>query len=234
MTLTQEQIDERNAKARAKYQERRKDPAYAQYHRDRISRYNKSEAGKKIQAKAQRDYRAKINLDPEKREAWLERQRVSSRKSYEKTMLDPERSVSLRETRRVYKNEKMSTDDAFRLASNIRSRIAIAIRDASTIKLASMIELTGCSVQDLRKHLELQFKDGQSWDNYGRGTGFWNVDHVKPCASFDLSTEPGQRAAFHYTNLQPMWSIENSAKNSVVDGVKRYYTDHVPPEKIAP
>ena len=67
--------------------------------------------------------------------------------------------------------------------------------------------LIGCSKPDLIAHIEAQFRRGMSWANYGRGG--WEIDHIKPCASFDL-TDPAQRAAcFHYTNLRPLWRLDN-------------------------
>jgi len=63
---------------------------------------------------------------------------------------------------------------------------------------------------ELRLHLERQFKDGISWDNYGE----WHIDHIRPCAKFDLSKPEEQRACFHYTNLQPLWEKENVSKGA--------------------
>ena len=49
-----------------------------------------------------------------------------------------------------------------------------------------------------------------SWDNYGD----WHVDHIRPCASFDLTNEDEQRICFHYKNLQPLWGPDNLEKGS--------------------
>jgi hypothetical protein len=51
-----------------------------------------------------------------------------------------------------------------------------------------------------------------SWDNYGYEG--WHIDHIKPIAKFDLS-DPIQRAqCFHYSNLQPLWALDNMRKHA--------------------
>lgn len=64
--------------------------------------------------------------------------------------------------------------------------------------------------KQLKKHLEIKFTKGMSWENYGK----WHVDHIKPCAKFDLTKESEQRKCFHYTNLQPLWAIDNFKKGA--------------------
>jgi len=56
-----------------------------------------------------------------------------------------------------------------------------------------------------------------SWDNYGtgyngKGMEQWHIDHIIPCASFDLSKPSEQKKCFHYTNLQPLWAKDNLRK----------------------
>ncbi len=53
-----------------------------------------------------------------------------------------------------------------------------------------------------------------SWSNYGE----WHVDHIRPCASFDLNDPVSLSQCFHYTNLQPMWALDNAKKNSSWEG----------------
>jgi hypothetical protein len=75
-------------------------------------------------------------------------------------------------------------------------------------------ELLGCCSTELKLYLEQKFKDGMSWENYGLYG--WHVDHIIPCASFDLTDLEQQKKCFHYTNLQPLWAEENLEKGSKV------------------
>jgi hypothetical protein len=60
--------------------------------------------------------------------------------------------------------------------------------------------------------LEKQFTKGMNWKNYGK----WHIDHIKPCASFDLSLEHEQKLCFHFTNLQPLWAKDNIRKSDKI------------------
>lgn len=106
-------------------------------------------------------------------------------------------------------------DVHFRISLALSSRLAHAVRRNSGVKAARTVELIGCSIEKLRLHLEGLFVDGMSWENYGT----WHVDHKKPCAKFDLSNPAQQRACFHFSNLQPLWGIDNIRK-----GAKEIYT----------
>ena len=57
-------------------------------------------------------------------------------------------------------------------------------------------------------HLESLFVPGMTWDNQGE----WHIDHVIPCAAFDLTDPAQQSECFHYTNLQPLWAVDNLKK----------------------
>ncbi len=88
----------------------------------------------------------------------------------------------------------------------------MAIKLGCGVKSARTTELIGCTVLELMRHLESQFQPGMAWENYSlRG---WHVDHKSPCASFDMTDPEQQRKCFHYTNLVPMWAVENWSKNS--------------------
>ena len=74
------------------------------------------------------------------------------------------------------------------------------------------MELVGCSIPDLIKHLESKFQEGMNWSNYGFYG--WHIDHIRPCSSFNLLNEEEQKQCFHYTNLQPLWAKDNLQKHN--------------------
>ena len=87
-----------------------------------------------------------------------------------------------------------------RLRARLRSLLIQPQNDS-----ARLWELVGCSREQLRVHLERQFCGHMSWENRHR----WHIDHIRPCASFDL-TDPDQvRQCFHFSNLRPIWAEDN-------------------------
>lgn len=115
-----------------------------------------------------------------------------------------------REYLRDWHRNKRRTDPNYNLGNRLRSRIWHALNRHK--KSASTEELTGCTLAELRAHLEKQFKPGMSWERPGE----WHIDHRWPCARFDLSRADEQRACFHYTNLQPLWKRENLSKGGKI------------------
>ena len=97
-----------------------------------------------------------------------------------------------------------------RIRAILRCRVAAAMRATGARKTKT--GLLGCTAAELRTYLEGLWLPGMSWDNYGfRG---WHIDHIKPCAAFDLLDPVEQAKCFHYTNLQPLWAVDNWNKNS--------------------
>jgi len=77
-------------------------------------------------------------------------------------------------------------------------------------KGGSTIRDLGCSLAELIDHLSKQFTDDMSWDNHG---AVWEIDHIKPLCSFDLTDRNQFIKAVHYTNLRPLYKEENNKKS---------------------
>ena len=104
---------------------------------------------------------------------------------------------------------KRKSDVMFRLVANLRDRLNHTVTKGTKSKRT--LELLGCTVEELRKHLESKFQEGMSWKNYGKDG--WVIDHIHPCAKFNLSDPKQQEECFNYKNLQPLWWLDNSIKN---------------------
>lgn len=102
--------------------------------------------------------------------------------------------------------ERRRNNPQIRIADNLRRRINSAIKNNQ--KAGSAVRDLGCSVLELKRHLESQFQVGMSWDNYGD----WHIYHIKPLASFDLTDRKQFLEACCYTNLQPLWAEDNLSK----------------------
>ena len=72
----------------------------------------------------------------------------------------------------------------------------------------------GCTTKTFRAHIESKFQEGMAWSNYGVKNG-WVLDHVKPLCRFDFSKEEEVKKGSHYTNTQPLWYHQNSAKRNL-------------------
>lgn len=100
-------------------------------------------------------------------------------------------------------------DPMFAVVSSLRCRVRSAVLSKATGKADRIWGLVGCRRPELRAHLEQQFKPGMSWENYGE----WEIDHIRPCRSYDLREPAQQYACFHFSNLQPLWKSENRRKS---------------------
>ncbi len=109
---------------------------------------------------------------------------------------------------REYRKIRRKNDLGFKLRHYLSTRIWFAIKQSK--KTIKTMDLVGCSLDYLKDYLECQFDDEMSWTNYGA----WHIDHIIPCASFDLTNEEEQRKCFHYSNLQPLWASDNFSKGA--------------------
>jgi hypothetical protein len=103
--------------------------------------------------------------------------------------------------------ERRKNDPQFKIACAIRGMICKSLKKNKTSKTT---ELLGCSLKYFKNHLETQFKPEMNWDNYAL---CWEVDHIKPCDSFDLTDIEQQKQCFHYTNTQPLFKTTEIAKS---------------------
>lgn len=107
-----------------------------------------------------------------------------------------------------YIKNRLKEDPLYRLRYNMRNRIRGAFRSKSWRKDNTTAIMLGCSFDELKTHIELQFKENMTWENYGE----WEIDHIYPLSL--AKTEEEMYKLCHYTNLQPLWRIDNIKKSN--------------------
>ena len=120
-------------------------------------------------------------------------------------------SDSYKTKRKDYLKDKYHTDIHTRIAQLHRNRIRKALKDNT--KCMKSLEMLGCPIDVAREWLEYNFTNDMSWENCGT---YWHIDHITPCASFDLSQEDEQMICFHWTNIAPLKKEVNLKKGAKI------------------
>ena len=165
--------------------------------------------GKKIADKKYRQ-KNKKRLD-EYTKNWYE-QNKEHRKQYLKEYR--EKNIDrIRIVKKNYEKTRKANDPIYKLISNFRTAIYQVLKENNVEKNGHYFEILNYSPEQLISHLEKQFKDNMSWENYGE----WHVDHIKPISSFNIN-EIGDKEfmeCWNLNNLQPLWGEENIRKSDI-------------------
>lgn len=120
-------------------------------------------------------------------------------------------SDAARMRQKTYMQNRLASDNLFRLKHNIKALVFKACNNKNYTKKSRTQKIIGCSYNDLSLHLESQFATGMGWNN----TGQWHIDHRLPLAA--AKTEDELIKLCHYTNLQPLWAEDNIRKADKYD-----------------
>jgi len=119
-----------------------------------------------------------------------------------------------REYKRKYEKHRKDTDPIYKLISNFRTAIYQVLKENNVDKNGHYFEVLKYTPEELIIHLEKQFTDGMTWDNYGQ----WHVDHKLPITHFNIN-EIGDdefMKCWSLSNLQPLWGDENIRKSNKI------------------
>jgi hypothetical protein len=108
--------------------------------------------------------------------------------------------------------KKRSTCPKQKIINSMRSRLCEYLKQRGYKKDKKTFSVIGCTPDELRNHLESQFKKGMSWENYNHRT--WHIDHIVPISSAKNKNEIYKLS--HYTNLQPLWAEDNYKKSNKI------------------
>jgi molybdopterin converting factor small subunit len=157
-----------------------------------------------------REFIKSLLTEEQKEAEKLERKikRAAVLRKYEKT--DKGRAV-----RRKYCKKRRLKDYAFKLRSAIGTGITKSLKSNNLKKnRRSWQTMVGYTVLELKEHLEKQFKEGMSWNNYtNKG---WHIDHIRPVSSFNITSPDCEefKKCWALENLQPLWAHENHVKSN--------------------
>lgn len=116
---------------------------------------------------------------------------------------------------RCYEHERYHNDPNFRMRKILRTRLIKTIKGIKTSK--SLMSYVDVDILTFVKWIEYQWHDNMSWDNYG---SLWEVDHVIPCSSYDLTIEENKKECFHWSNMRPLLKTQNMSKsNKIIEDV---------------
>lgn len=115
---------------------------------------------------------------------------------------------NIRIKKREYKNKLKQSNPFYATKVRLRKRIYRAFTVRNWNKNNTTKEILGCEFEEAFNHIESQFIDNMSWDNRTE----WHIDHIIPLSS--AKTEKDLIKLCHYTNLQPLWAIDNLKKSN--------------------
>jgi len=207
------------------YSEHRKDAKnkYVETHKEEIKKrmreYGKANPEKrrayyyknreKLMALNKASYLKYRDKNIQKRKDWYIENKESHAIAREKYAI--ENKDKLRAARRKWENERMKTDVEFSLQKRLRGRIREAAKGVYK-KSKRTEELIGCTIEEFKKHIENQFLEGMTWENWKQDG--WHIDHKIPISWFNLANENCRKMAFNYKNMQPLWSQDNLEKKN--------------------
>jgi hypothetical protein len=116
------------------------------------------------------------------------------------------RKDKAKEYRLKYYQTKLKIDPFYRACGNIRRRAK------EVLKTGANSSTLGCNGKQLKTHLESQFVPGMTWENYGE----WHIDHIYPLSVAYAKGPESFKKACHYTNLQPLWAVDNLRKSDTI------------------
>ncbi len=136
------------------------------------------------------------------RENNKEKHRQNAKDYYQKN------KTHVNEVVRKRRMERRHSDPFYSLAQATRSLVSRAFRNKNYKKTSQASVIIGCDWDQLARHIESKFSDGMNWANRGQ----WHIDHIIPLAS--AKTADDVFRLNHYTNLQPLWALDNLQKGA--------------------
>lgn len=187
-----------------KAKKRERDKKYRETHKEEIKARHKAWRDKnreKLNKQAREKYRENPQAFQERKKKYVEshqEQVKESRKRY---------NIENRQKRSDYERIKRQTDPIYRFRKSSYNLIYSYARKKGYEGDKGVWEMVGCDFETFLSHIQSQFEEGMTMENYGHGKGQWNIDHIIPITAAE--NDEDIEKLNHYTNLRPMWATDN-------------------------
>jgi hypothetical protein len=106
---------------------------------------------------------------------------------------------------------RFNNDPLFALKKRLRILVRGSFRKSGYTNFkARTEEIVGISFNEFKLYMESKFVNGMNWDNRSE----WHIDHIVPLST--AKSEQELIALSHYTNLQPLWAVDNLKKGDKI------------------
>lgn len=130
-----------------------------------------------------------------------------------------EYAKSYKETYKPIRNarekQRLVEDPIYALKKRLRNSMLTYVKKFDVKKPGTTIDLIGCSYEEFRSYFESKFVEGMTWELFC-SSGEIHIDHIIPVSAFDFSIQEEIYKCFHYTNLQPLWKLDNLKKSNKI------------------
>lgn len=123
-----------------------------------------------------------------------------------------DKSPSRRAKKLEWERRQRAENPFFAIKSNMSRAIRHHLTKEGGSKFGkTTLDCLPYTIEKLKEHLESQFDDKMSWENYG---SYWHIDHKFPQSRlpYDSIEHPNFKKAWSLENLQPLEAIENIKK----------------------
>lgn len=172
----------------------------------KIRNYADKELLKHIYNEKMKDPKERDRIRRNGKKSWLKNKHkeLAYKRVYEK------RPEVIERRKRIHL-ERKKTDIQYNIKRRLRGRLRDTVKRTIGVgyKYKSSLTLLGCDTDFFIKYIESKFEYGMNWDRFT----YIHIDHIRPCNTFDLTKAEDQRTCFHYSNLQPLWEVDNLTKS---------------------
>jgi len=126
--------------------------------------------------------------------------------------------------RMAYKKKQIKRyrkDPRFKMKEMVSRHVRLALKRRGNAKNSITFSALPYSPQELVEHLEKQFDEHMTWDNYG---SYWHVDHIYPQSLLPYASieEENFQKCWALENLRPLEASENMKKSNKAPPLLHY------------